>query len=257
MPAPNYAADTRTTEDISYIGSLFPDIKWDSSAYYATGITFSDHGHHVSATTQFNVSLDLAENDNDRIYPRIQRAYAFQKLQKCNFACEDIDNALNDKSGEIVEIGNPSLDPSLINMIGRNIVSKALATEKRLFDGGLSSDKGCLLKAYTIRAECLVAQSKTNAAIDAYKQVIFLAYRDQLEKASMFFRALLQQYERIGDYRGLMQQVKSLPVDKRLHMGILWRTLDVRRRLLALSCCKAFGTPRRFVKPVQRLAQKL
>ena len=227
LPAPNYAADARTEQEIKYVGSFFSDINRDSSAYCAIGVTFSDHGHHESAITQFNISLDLADNDNHKIYPRIQRAYAFQELERYDLACKDIDQALRDDFGRMVEYETDELsvditnekiallDPDLVKTISRHIVSAALRTEKTLDDARIGFNHDWLLKAYTIRAEFLAAQSNPQAAAVAYKQAIFVAYRDQIEGASDLFRSLLQQNQEIGDYQGLMRQVKNLPAAER------------------------------------------
>ena len=233
-PTPNYATVARTEQEIKWIGSLFPEINKDSSAYRAIGVTFSNHGYYASAISQFDISLDLADKYSDKIYSRIQKAYAFQALQKYDLACEDIDQALNDEFGQIVENKTrelstditedkiAGLDPDIVKTIGRRIASNVLATKKRLDDAGIAVHTDWLLKAYTIRANSLAAQSKPQAAVAAYKQAIFVAYSNQSEEATDLFRALLQQYHEIGDYQGLMQQVKNLPVDKR--RSFVWET---------------------------------
>ena len=49
LPAPKYAALTRSELEIKYVSSLFPDISQDSRAHHAVGVTFSDHGYYNDA----------------------------------------------------------------------------------------------------------------------------------------------------------------------------------------------------------------
>ena len=132
---------------------------------------------------------------------------------------DDFGRIVENKTGElsvnITEEKFALLYPDMVKTIGRHVVPTVLLTEKTLDDAGIGFNNDWLLKAYTIRAECLAAQSKPRAATVAYKQAVFAAYRDQTEEASDVFRSLLQQYQEIGDYQGLVQQAKSLPIVER------------------------------------------
>ena len=234
LPAPNYAAGTRSEQEIKYVSSLFPDISRDSHAHHAVGVTFSVHGHYDLAIAQFGTSLDLAVDDSHRVCSWIERAFAFQKTAKYDLACKDIDKALNDEFEEAreerteeahAEFTDEELsmsDPNVSGITGRYLVSKALSTERRLKGSKPDVDATWLLRAYTIRAECLVAQSKYKAAVNAYKQAVYISYReDRYEEWINLFLALLIQFDQIGDYRGLLQLVKALAVDERIHF--MWQ----------------------------------
>ena len=165
---------------------------------------------------------------------------------------------MEDRTEEIpAEFTDEELSMSDLNVsdiTGRYLVSKALATERRLKGSESDIDATLLLRAYTIRAECLIAQSKYKVAIDAYKQAVYVAYREyRYEEWLKLFKALLRQFERIGDYHGLLQQVKALAVEMRnLFMGLYYGGVDSGVELLCRAA-KLSGRKEDFLSLLKEL----
>ena len=52
----------------------------------------------------------------------------------------------------------------MVKTVGKHVVLTVLLTERTLDDAGIGFNNDWLLKAYTVRAECLAAQSKPRTA---------------------------------------------------------------------------------------------